>query len=83
MPGHEVEVAEDYQTILEGINYGDTAVFVEGCAKALIVETKGWEKRAIDKPEIEEVILGPNEAFNETIRSNTALIRKKIYETKN
>ena len=82
LPGHEVEVAEDYQTILEGINYGDTAVFVEGCAKALIVETKGWEKRAIDKPEIEEVILGPHEAFNETIRSNTALIRKNLRNEK-
>ncbi|HHY06422.1 MAG TPA: spore germination protein, partial [Clostridia bacterium] len=78
LPGHDVQVLEEYRQILDFVNYGNTAIFVEGCAQCLVVETKGWDKRSVDKPEVEQVIMGPHEAFNETLRSNTALIRKAL-----
>jgi len=78
LPGHDVQVLEKYQQILDWVNYGGTAIFIEGCAQCLVVETKGWDKRAVGKPEVEQVIMGPHEAFNETLRSNTGLIRKAL-----
>lgn len=76
--GNQVDVVEIYRDIIDQVNYGSTAVFIDGSNKALVVETKGWDRRSIGKPETEQVIRGPHEGFNETLRSNTALIRKNI-----
>lgn len=76
--GNQVEVGQKYSDIIEKINYGSTAIFIEGSPDCLTVETKGWDKRSISTPEVEKVIRGPHEAFNETLRSNTGLIRKAL-----
>jgi len=76
--GNQTEVVEKYSDIVENINYGSTAVFIEGSPKCLVVETKGWDRRSVGTPETEKVIRGPHEAFNETLRSNTGLIRKAL-----
>jgi spore germination protein KA len=76
--GNQADVHDTYEDIIEKVNFGGTAVFVDGCPACLVVETKGWDRRSIGKPETEQVILGPHEAFNETLRSNTALLRKAI-----
>jgi spore germination protein KA len=78
LPGHDVLALEKYRQILDFVNYGNTAIFIEGCAQCLVIETKGWDRRSVGKPEVEQVIMGPHEAFNETLRSNTALIRKAL-----
>jgi len=78
LPGNQVDIYSDFQPVLEKINYGGTAIFVEGCEAALVVETKGWEHRAVGAPTIEQVVRGPHEAFVETLRVNTALIRKQL-----
>lgn len=75
---NQTDVLERYSEIVENINYGGTAVFMEGSPKCLVVETKGWDRRSVGKPEVESVIRGPHEAFNETLRSNTGLIRKSL-----
>ncbi|OPY60347.1 MAG: Spore germination protein B1 [Pelotomaculum sp. PtaU1.Bin065] len=78
LPGNQITLQSRFRDILDAVNYGDTALFLEGCADALLVETKGWEHRGIDRPTIEQVVRGPQEAFGETLRTNTALIRKLI-----
>lgn len=82
LPGHDVVVLEKYREIIDFVNYGGTAIFIEGSSQCLVVETKGWDRRPVGKPEIEQVILGPHEAFNETLRSNTGLIRKALRNEK-
>lgn len=76
--GNQVDVHEKFKDILAKVNYGSTAVFIDGSPRCLVVETKGWDRRSIGKPETEQVIRGPHEAFNETLRSNTGLLRKAI-----
>jgi len=78
LPGNQVSVRTQFRDILDAVNYGDTALFLEGCAEAVLVETKGWEHRGVDRPTVEQVVRGPQEAFSETLRANTALIRKLI-----
>jgi spore germination protein len=60
---------------------GDTALFIEGFSKAIIISTKGFPNRGIQEPDTEVVIRGPKEGFSEGIRFNTALIRRRIRDT--
>ena len=61
---------------------GDTVLLSEGFDKALVISTKGWEKRGITEPATESVIRGPREGFTENFRTNTALIRRRIKSSK-
>lgn len=64
--------------IINQILDGNTAMFVEGLDKYFIIESKGWEKRAIEQPDAELVIRGPREGFVESIIVNMSLLRRKI-----
>lgn len=78
LPGNQVTVYSRFCDILSAVNYGDTAIFLEGCSDAVLVETKGWEHRGVERPISEQTVRGPQEAFTETLRANTALLRKII-----
>ncbi len=78
LPGNQVAVKNLFSDVLTAVNMGDTAIFLEGSTKALLIETKGWEHRGVERPQSEQVVRGPQEAFTETLRTNTALLRKTI-----
>ncbi len=61
-----------------GVLIGDTVVFVEGVNTVYVCETKGFDKRSVSKPENESSIKGAQEAFSESIRTNTTLIRRIV-----
>ena len=77
----DMEMTESLQVLAAGCLTGDTALLLEGCAAGLVISTKGWDKRAITEPQSESVIRGPREGFTENLRTNTALIRRKIRST--
>jgi spore germination protein KA len=64
--------------LVESVLSGDTAFLSEGFDKALIISTKGWDKRSISEPQTESVVRGPREGFTENFRTNTALLRRRI-----
>lgn len=72
----QATTANDMDEIAEEINFGCCALFVDKVNTAFIFDVKDWEHRGIDKPENEQSIYGPQEAFSEMIRTNTSLIRK-------
>ncbi len=45
---------------------------------AIAYEVKTGEKRSISAPEVENTVKGPKDAFVETVRSNTSLIRRHL-----
>ena len=58
-------------------------------AGAIAFEVKTGEKRSLSGPELEHTTKGPKDAFVETVRTNTSLIRRhlrtpdlRLYETK-
>lgn len=57
---------------------GDTILFIDRIGIAVIASTKGGERRSVSEPESQTVIRGPREGFTESIRTNTALLRRKI-----
>lgn len=57
---------------------GDACILLDGCAEALVASVRGWDKRSVTEPASETVVRGPREGFTESLRTNTALIRRKI-----
>ena len=68
---------ETMDEVILAVMSGVSAVFVDGHNQALLFETKGWPTRSVSEPAVENVIRGPRDAFTETLRVNTALIRRR------
>ncbi len=64
--------------ILEAILGGDTLLLVDGENEGIIIESKGWQTRAIDEPESEKATKAPREGFTESMFINLSLIRRKL-----
>lgn len=71
-------IVTTYQEAVDGLFIGNTVLFLEGADQAVILNTIGGENRAIDEPSTEPVIRGPRDGFVENIRTNTALVRRRI-----
>lgn len=64
--------------LLNDILSGSAVVIFNKSGIAFSFETKGFDKRPVSEPSIENVIKGAKDAFNETLRVNTATCRRKI-----
>lgn len=71
-------VTDDMHIITENVLKGFTALFYGASGKAFLFEIRGWEHRTIEEPAGEATIRGPKEGFVENLRTNTAMIRRKI-----
>lgn len=78
VPINQVQEAKRLPDLVKGLLTGATALLFDGSERALVVETKGWDHRAVEEPKQEQVIRGPHEGFNETLRDNTAMIRRRL-----
>ncbi|MBY6952598.1 spore germination protein [Clostridium botulinum] len=61
---------------------GDTLLLIEGMDKAYVIATRLWPVRGVGEPESETTIKGSRDGFTETIRFNTALVRRRIKDTR-
>ncbi len=74
----ELEEATTFCDIIESTAGGDAALLIEGYARALVLDFKSWESRKVESPDEEVLIRGPKEGFTETLRFNTALLRRRL-----
>ncbi|MHB1126033.1 MAG: spore germination protein [Bacillota bacterium] len=75
--GEVNEKAAVDEIILSALS-GDAVFLVEGSTTALVVSARGWASRGIEEPPSESLVRGPRDGFTENIRTNTALIRRKL-----
>ncbi|MFW6305872.1 MAG: spore germination protein [Bacillota bacterium] len=75
---NELEVVNELDKVIQASLSGDTVLLVDGYQDVFILNTKGWELRGVSEPETESVIRGPRDGFTETLRVNTAMIRRRI-----
>ncbi len=79
IPHIEMEVATKMSDVVAAVLSGCACLFITGVTdKAIIFDVKGYEKRPISEPTNENIIKGSKESFNETIRDNTGLLRRRI-----
>ncbi|MBQ3559534.1 MAG: spore germination protein [Agathobacter sp.] len=78
----DVEPYEYMEDAILGVLIGDSVFFVDGVARALKIPDQGYPKMGVSKSEAEKVVRGSDESFTESEKANTALIRKRIRNTK-
>jgi len=78
LPHCQLKIEKGYSDIVDTVNFGGCGIFADGLNVAFTADVKGWDHRGIEKPNNEIVIRGPQEAFNELLRTNTAQIRKRL-----
>ena len=78
IPLNDTKKATSFEDIINAINFGECALFVDTIDTCFISDVKGFEKRSIDTPSNEVVIRGSQEAFIESIRNNTSMIRRMV-----
>ena len=67
----------DEKTVASKLVNGFVVVLFPG-AGAVAYEVKTPEKRSVSAPTVENTIKGPKDAFTETVRTNTSLIRRHL-----
>lgn len=73
---------ENFDKAIDEVLAGNTILFIDGFNKAIILSTKGFPRRGVSTADTEVVVQGSKEAFTETFRVNTVLIRRRIRDTK-
>ena len=64
------------RALTERVYGGDAALIVDGVDGALLTDVKGFAKRGVQQPATESVVMGPQEAFTESLRDNIVLLRR-------
>ena len=71
------DACTDLDTVALKLVNGFCVVLFPGVG-AVAYEVKTGEKRSLSAPEVENTVKGPKDAFVETVRSNTSLIRRHL-----
>lgn len=69
---------ETVEEAASGMLTGDSVLFVDGFDKAVKIPDKGYPSMTVQEPASEKVIRGSKEGFVDSIKVNTALIRKRL-----
>lgn len=73
---------DSMREVVSGLCEGAIVLFLAGQRKAVMVETHADVHRAIDKPEMEPDIFGPQEAFIENLPINITMLRSRLKSPK-
>lgn len=80
-----VSEVKEVESLIEGttaILSGDSLLLIDDSTKALVIGTRFWPTRGVTEPSSETVVRGSREGFTETVRFNTALVRRRIRDTR-
>lgn len=73
---NQIQMTDDFDSLIDDVNFGCCALFVDGINQGYSIDVKDWPHRGVEKPETEQSIYGPQEAFAEMLRGNSAQVRK-------
>ena len=74
----DAKCAQTFEDLYTNLLSGHIIVLVDGIDQLMIFDCKGWQMRSITEPQTEQSLYGPKDCFVETIRTNTATIRRRI-----
>lgn len=74
----DITYFDTIEDALGGMFAGDVLILVDGFEKAMKIPDKGYPGMGVKEPQSEKVIRGSNEGFADSIKINTALIRKRL-----
>jgi hypothetical protein len=78
LPAGQVKPINQFWETIDIVLSGQSILLIDGTPTAYVTDMQGWERRGVPDAVREASILGPNDAFNETLMTNMALIRRRI-----
>lgn len=72
------EIVQDYNQMLTELLQGNAIIAIDGKKEYISLNVTKYQSRAIVEPPTSVVIKGPREGFNENIKTNISLIRKRL-----
>ena len=79
LPCGEVTYANTLEDGVLAMMNGDVFLLLDGYVTGLIIDAKGFPHRDMGEPRNEKVLRGPQEAFVEAMRVNTAMLRRRLH----
>ncbi|NPC93036.1 spore germination protein [Bacillus sp. WMMC1349] len=68
----------DYNTLFDSLLTGHVILLLDGYRRAFAINMKGGKDRGVQDASVENTVRGPKQAFAESLRTNTALLRRII-----
>ena len=78
LPVGGIRSGSTLEDVAKALLDGETCLMGTGWDEVLILDTTGWEKRAVAEPETEAAVRGPREGFIENLSTNVSLIRRRL-----
>ena len=78
----DVKELSDINEVIMGIMIGDGVVLIDGYNKAVKIKSQGYPRMGVAETEMEKVMRGSKEGFSDSVKTNTALVRRRIRSDK-
>lgn len=78
----EAETSADPKAIVKAVLSGQMLLLVDGFTKAILLDMRTYPARGPEEPELEKVTRGSRDGLVETVVFNTALIRRRIRDSR-
>ena len=78
----DVQKLENMDEVFGAILSGNAVFFIDGYNKAMKISSKGYPDMGVSEAESEKVLRGSREGFSDSVKTNSALVRKRIRDTR-
>ena len=78
----DVKKLTDMDEAIAAMLAGNAVFFIDGYDKAMKISSKGYPSMGVMEAESEKVLRGSREGFSDSVKSNSALVRKRLRDTR-
>lgn len=82
LPYVETDAAYTAQEVVTAVLSGPSVLIIEGIRGALLVDTRTYPMRGVEEPQKDRSLRGPRDGFVETLVMNTAMLRRRIRDSR-
>lgn len=82
MPYVEADATQNLSDAVTAVLSGPSVLIIEGISGALIIDTRTYPLRSPEEPQKDKSLRGARDGFVEALVMNTALIRRRIRDTR-
>ena len=74
----QTSLTDSWEQIIRNVLSGPSVLFIDGFAKAILIDVRTYPTRGIVEPDLERVTRGARDGFVETLLLNANLIRRRV-----
>ena len=78
----DVKKLENLDESIDAMLAGNAVFFIDGYDKSMKISSKGYPSTGVMEAESEKVLRGSREGFSDSVKSNSALVRKRLRDTR-